>query len=170
MKVYSDLFSNEEIISDSFVITPIFEEVGGEVKSEYLTKGVDNVDIGRGNEFGGGGGDEETDDKVEKVLNLIDAFHYQETSFDKKDYVARMKVYMKNVMAKLQEEKPERVEPFKKGATEMIKWIVKTFEEFTFYTPESYDFENSIILSYYKGEDETPTFVFFMDGLRGELV
>ena len=37
---------------------------------------------------------------------------------------------------------------------------------FISYTPESYDMENTIILSYYKGEDATPTFVYFTDGLK----
>ena len=72
---------------------------------------------------------------------------------------------MKKVLDYLSKEKPERVAGFKKGAAAMVKFINSTFDEFTFYTPESYDTEHSIILSYYKGEDEAPTFLYFMDGL-----
>ena len=46
MKVYQDIFSNEEIVSDSFTIVPLFGGVGGEVKSQYITKGGENIDIG----------------------------------------------------------------------------------------------------------------------------
>jgi hypothetical protein len=52
----------------------------------------------------------------------------------------------------------------------MVKWILSTFDEFSFYTPESYDNENIIILSYYKPDALAPTFIYFMDGLRGEKV
>jgi hypothetical protein len=57
-----------------------------------------------------------------------------------------------------------------KGAQEMVKWILSTFDEFSFYTPESYENENIIILSYYKPEALAPTFVYFMDGLKGQKV
>lgn len=72
---------------------------------------------------------------------------------------------MKKVLEYLGKENPDRVAAFKKGASAMVKFINSNFGEFTFYTPESYDTENSIILSYYKGEDEAPTFLYFMDGL-----
>jgi len=47
-------------------------------------------------------------------------------------------------------------------------WVNKNFNELEpeFYTPQSYDVENSIIFSYYKGEDETPTFLYFKSGLK----
>jgi len=48
----------------------------------------------------------------------------------------------------------------------MAMWINSNFDEFSFYSPESYDMENSIILSYYKEDAETPTFVYFSDGLK----
>ena len=52
----------------------------------------------------------------------------------------------------------------------MVKWILETFDEFTFYTPESYDTENSMIMSYWKEGELTPTFLYFADGLKGENV
>jgi len=49
----------------------------------------------------------------------------------------------------------------------MFKWILATFDEFSFYTPESYETENLIILSYFKKDAGAPTFLYFMDGLKG---
>ena len=46
--------------------------------------------------------------------------------------------------------KPNRVEPFKKGAKEFFAWAKTNFAELTFYTGTQYDMENLIIMSYYK--------------------
>lgn len=54
MKLYSDIFSGTEVISDSYPSTEIFDGVAIEVKSRMVVKGEDNVDIGCGNAFGGG--------------------------------------------------------------------------------------------------------------------
>lgn len=173
------MFSGEEIISDSFEITPVFDGVGGEVKSKLVSVGGVNVDIGCGDAFGKGAaeeGEEEggVEDKEEKVNNLIDAFKYRGTPFTKSEYLPSInfrytqyiKGYMKKVKEHLETSNPSRVQPFMKGAQEMVKWILSNFADFEFYTPESYDNENIIILSYYKGEDHAPTFVYFMDGLK----
>ena len=40
------------------------------------------------------------------------------------------------------------------------------FADVEFYTPSNYDVENGIILAYYKEGAETPTFLYFMDGLN----
>ena len=86
---------------------------------------------GRGNEFGGSGGDEDTDDKEEKILNLVAAFRYNETSFGKADYLTYIKGYMKKVKEHLEKENPDRVKGFMEGASEMVKFIVKNFDEFS---------------------------------------
>lgn len=89
LQVYVDAFSGEEIISDSFEINEVFDGVGGEVKSKIVVKGGVKVDIGCGDAFGKGGGEEGeegeggADDNDEKVNNIVDAFKYSETQFGK---------------------------------------------------------------------------------------
>jgi len=63
MKIFSDIFSNEEIVSDSYTIKGemCFNDAGCKVKSKKIVVGEDNVDIGCGNAFGGEG-EEEKDD------------------------------------------------------------------------------------------------------------
>lgn len=56
--------------------------------------------------------------------DIVDAFHYEETSFDKAGFQATFKVYMKKLVGYLTKEKPDRVEPFKKGAMELFKFIL----------------------------------------------
>lgn len=38
MKVYTDIFTKEEINSDSFKFTYVYDQVGVEIKSTYITK------------------------------------------------------------------------------------------------------------------------------------
>ena len=172
MKVYQDVFTSEEIISDSFQLTLLFSEAVGEVNSKWTVKGDVNVDIGCGNAFGGtneeegaaeGGAGESMENKV---IDIIDAFKYNETSYTKGDYQTYMKAYLKKVKTYLDSKNKDRIPEFQKGATEFFKWVLSKFDEFTFYTPESYDTENSLILSYYKEGATAPTFLYLMDGLK----
>lgn len=171
MKVYCDIFNDDELISDSFPMEMRFNDVLGEVRTSYRIKGAGgDVDIGRGNEFGGGGDDEAVDDQAEKVLDIVDNFHLQETSFGKSDYATYIKAYMKKVKAKLEETNPDRVKDFMAGAKEAVGWILKQFDEFQFFMGESMDMDSTIILAYYKDPEghDTPTFVYFMDGMKGK--
>jgi len=53
MKIYQDIFSGEEVISDSYKMEEIYDGVAIEVKGRMVVKGEANVDIGCGNAFGG---------------------------------------------------------------------------------------------------------------------
>jgi hypothetical protein len=57
MKLYSDVFTNTEILSDSYKQEIIHEETVFKVKSRLVVKKDDDVDIGCGNAFGGAGED-----------------------------------------------------------------------------------------------------------------
>ena len=77
---------------------------------------------------------------------------------------------MTKICKHLKEKNPEREAEFKTGAKEMVGFILKNFADFTFYTPQSFDTENSIIMSYWEDEALSPTFLYFADGLVGKLV
>lgn len=91
MLIYVDAFNHEEIISDSYELKFMFDNAGAEYDSKYMVKGGENYDIGCGNSFGGAGEDEGADDQQVKVLDVVDTFQYQETSFGKSDFVAYVK-------------------------------------------------------------------------------
>jgi len=46
MKVYYDIISGDEIISDSYKIEPVFNGGGAEVRGRLVVKGAAEVDIG----------------------------------------------------------------------------------------------------------------------------
>jgi hypothetical protein len=167
MKLYTDVFSGTEVLSDSYKITLEYEGVIGKIKARMVVKQEGDVDIGRGNEFKGGEEDEQSKDpSITRVIDIVDGFNFQETSFDKAGFEAYFKGYMKKILGHLKANKADRVESFMAGARKFFDWIKQNFEDFSFYTPSDYDTDNIIIMSYYEGEDEAPTFLFTMDGLK----
>lgn len=169
MRVYFDVFSNDELISDSYPTVLLHGDVIMEVQSRVVVKGSEDIDIGRGNEFGGGGEDEAVDVNAERVNDIVDSFSLQETSFTKKEYVAVLKAYMQKLKKHLDAQGSDRVNPFMEGATAFAKWVVANFDEFKFYSGPGYDQSAMIVLSYYKNPaDEAPVFLFIKDGLREE--
>ncbi len=61
------------------------------------------------------------------MIDLVNAFRYEETSFDKAGFQAYFRDYMKKLLAWLGENKKDRVEPFKAGAKEFFKWALANF-------------------------------------------
>jgi hypothetical protein len=53
MRIYQDVFTDEEFISDSYKMEMIHNDVIGEVKSRMVVCKESDVDIGCGNAFGG---------------------------------------------------------------------------------------------------------------------
>jgi hypothetical protein len=177
MRIYQDLFTDEEFLSDSYKIELIHEEVIGEVQSRMIVKSDVEVDVGCGNAFGGQNEDDGDQGgqtggaPVAKVIDLVDAFQYEETSFDLEGFNSYFKSYMKKLQDWVKANKPDRLEKFKIGALAFFKWAKANFDELSFYTGKSYDMENLIVMSYYKKpEDPAPTFLYVMDGMKSYKV
>ena len=183
MLIYSDRITNDEVLSDALMPK---ELDGGilEVETTRIVVGGGEVDIGCGNEFGGGGGDEEVDDAQETVLNIVANHELKTIEYTKKEYKTMMKMYWKNLKEKLEAavesadsdwEKDQAKAAFKSFKTnfpalkEFVKEVVvANYDEFEFYTSESMNPEGIIIPARYIGESITPTFYFFKDGLNEE--
>lgn len=76
-----------------------------EVEGKWVVQGAVNVDIGA-NPSAEGGEDEGVDDQAVKVVDIVDTFRLQEQpSFDKKQFVAFIKKYIKLLTPKLKPEK-----------------------------------------------------------------
>jgi len=169
MKLYKDIFSGDELFSDSFPLTDV-DDIAYEVETKNLTKTEGNYDIGANPSADGADEGEGVDPNAVTVNNLIDAMRLMQTSFDKKGYMAYIKQYMKKVLEHLKEKKPERAEAFQAKVQPFIKKIIGQFDEYTFYTGENMDPEAMIVLSYYKESETAPRFLFFKDGLLEEKV
>ena len=168
MKIYKDIISGDELLSDSFPLVDI-DDVAYEVETKMVTKSEGDYDIGA-NPSAEGGGDDGFDKTSEQVNNLVDAMRLQMTSFDKKSYMGYIKAYMKSIVDKLKETNPDRVKVFQEKIQPFIKKILGSFDEYTFYTGENMDPEAMVAMMFYKEDGITPYFYFFKDGLVEEKV
>lgn len=127
--------------------------------------GCGNAFGGTGDEEGEQGGSAETGE--EKVIDIQFNFNLVEYQFSKADFMTYIKGYLKKVKEHLTTNKPERVEPFMKGAQEFIKLVNGKFDEFVFYTGTKETLDGGIALSFWEDDSAPgPVFCFFKDGLK----
>lgn len=169
MIIFKDIVTGDEMFSD---IYPIKETCNGliiEVNGKVVTRvegQIDDALIG-GNasaEIQDEGSDATTVSGVDIVLN----HKLAETGFTKESFKQYIKDYMKCIKAKLEETNPDRVEPFRKGATEKVKEILANFKNYQFFTGETMNPEGMVALLDYREDGITPYMTFFKDGLEIE--
>lgn len=110
MKVWKDILSGDEMVSDSYPHTYTFEDACLEVRSKLVTKNSnENFGIADNDEDGGGN----QDPNAITVIDIVDAHRLKEIELDKKTWVAYVKGYVKKVKEKLEADgKTERVPTF----------------------------------------------------------
>mmetsp|Transcript_5097 Transcript_5097/g.7041 ORF Transcript_5097/g.7041 Transcript_5097/m.7041 type:complete len:181 (+) Transcript_5097:141-683(+) len=176
MIVYQDIFTEDELISDSYKHEPVIDEDGEEVpglfevESRTIAVGGDNVDIGCGNAFGGE--EEELDDNVEKENNIISesaGFGYTEMPFNSKaEFKAYLKDYVRKVRSKMKSDgvEVEKIKQMMAEAPIFVKWLISMYSELQFYCGRAVDPEATMVFAYYKGENINPHFVYMKWGLK----
>lgn len=170
MKIYQDVFTGEELLSDVYKYKSDFDGAIWKVQSFLQAKeNVGNVDIGCGNEFGGGE-EQAGDEPVEKVLNLEYGFGLTQYIFENfKDLMAYLKPFVGKVTAHLTESgNPDRAAAFKAAMNKFALDFIKVkFEDITFYTGSKETLDGSLVLSFWEDESASgPTFYYFADALR----
>jgi len=164
MLLYEDILTGDEMFSDAFPIK-LVDDVAYEVECQTITvkEGAD-VDIGANPSA------EETEDALadgaKTVNNVAHSFRLQQTTFDKKTYLAYLKGYMKAVKGKIPEDEKERVEKFEKAAQAFAKKIITKFADYEFFTGESQNPDGMVALLNYREDGITPYFTFWKDGLK----
>ncbi|CAI9105369.1 OLC1v1004277C1 [Oldenlandia corymbosa var. corymbosa] len=155
MLVYQDLLTGDELLSDSFAYK--------EIENGILARSP-KVDIGANPSAEGGEEDEGVDDQAVKVVDIVDTFRLQEQPlFDKKQFVAYMKKYVKLLTPKLDEEKQEL---FKKNVEAATKFLLSKIKDLQFFVGESMADDSSLVFAYYKDGATDPTFLYFGVGLK----
>ncbi|KAG4911269.1 hypothetical protein JHK87_057385 [Glycine soja] len=122
-------------VSLPFHVTPLSTTNPTELKIRAITKwvvqGALNVDIGANPSAESGDEDEGVGDQAVKVVDIVDTFRLQEQpSFDKKQFIAYMKRYIKLLTAKLEGEKQELFKKHIEGAT---KSLISKLKDLQFY-------------------------------------
>jgi len=163
MKVFKDIISGDEFLSDSYPYVETYNGVCLEVKARYVKKGSDQIAIASDDVI-------EEDENAPTVIDLVDSFQYNEVTMTQKDIMAWAKPYLAKVAGKLEAAgKPERAVIFKKEATNLLKFIFSKLDEMQTFYGKAYDTDGALCFCYTANADDAgPTFLFFNDGLRVE--
>lgn len=171
MLVYKDLFSEDELCSDTYPC----KEVDGVIiviTGKYTTE-TTQLD---GAKFGANASEEEPseggdDPSSVSGLDIVLANRLIETGFVKKDYIIHIKAYIGRVIEKLKEsgdKTDDEIAEIKKGLAKQVKEIMGEFKEYQFFMGESASEDGMMIPVKYV--DEKPLFYFFKHGLIAEKV
>jgi hypothetical protein len=173
MRVWKDIISGDEMLSDSFPMKLIYDDAAIEAKARFVTK-KENEDCGIAANADADdenpSADAAVDDKTVTVIDIVDALRLQEITLDKASFMAYIKGYLKAVKEKLEASgKADRVAVFQKGATALVKELVGKWNEVQVFTGESGNWEAGLAYCYMKDQaDDGPTFYLFNDGLKME--
>ena len=89
-----------------------------------------SIDVGGGNHFGGADADEMPLSDGEVVVNnIIATAGLVEVEFKKKALVEWAKPYLASVKARLEKERPDRVQAFMQGAQAFVQKLIKEHSE-----------------------------------------
>ncbi|RKF56107.1 Translationally-controlled tumor protein-like protein [Golovinomyces cichoracearum] len=164
MIIYKDIITDDEILSDSYLL----KEVDGIVYecdcAMINLKGPD-VDIGANPSVEEA--TEDLDESAQTVNNVVNSFRLQSLSFDKKSYLQHLKSYMKMVKDKMTAKgaTEEDITNFVTKAQIYAKKIIGKFKDYEFYTGESLDPDGMVILLNYRDDGITPYVTVWKDGL-----
>merc|ERR1712109_338347 len=148
MKIYIDVFSGDELFSDTYKVT-LKDNVMYEVVGKYETRKEGEVVLEGANaseECADEGTDESSVSGIDVVLN----HRLVETGFgDKKGFTAYLKAYMQKVLKFLEDEdRASEIDEFKTNINNVMKELMGKFKDVN-------------------GE-ERPVLMFFKHGLREE--
>jgi len=170
MRIYKDLFTGDEMFSDTYKMK-LIDDVLYEVYGRLVTRKAGDVEIAGFNPSAEEA-DEGTDEAVESGVDVVLNHRLQETfAFgDKKSYTLYLKDYMKKLVAKLEEKSPDQVDVFKTNMNKVMKDILGRFKELQFFTGISMDIDGIVGLMEYREIDgnSVPVLMFFKHGLEEE--
>jgi len=89
MHLYTCIFSNDEVASDSYKYSKCFGEAGLEFKANYRQKKGDQICIASDDEI------DNNDDDAVTVVDMVDAGELNEVPMSKKDLMGWGKVFLK---------------------------------------------------------------------------
>ena len=175
MKVFRDIFTGDEVLSDALNIKLEYEDSVYTIVSKMINPDdVGNIDIGCGNQFGGEEGENQGNDpNVEKVNNIVSNFNLEEYFGSKKEIATALKDKITEMREKLKDNS-EALKRWEAGGPieKFVKVAFGKFDDCRFYMSKSYSDdepkESMLIIAFWVDEekDTGETFHFFKDCLK----
>jgi len=170
MRIYKDIFTGDEMFSDTYKIK-LIDDVLYEVYGKLVTRKQGDVQI-EGFNPSAEEASEGTDEAVESGVDIVLNHRLSETyAFgDKKSFTAYLKDYMKKLVQRLEEKSPDEVSVFKNNTNKVMKDILGRFKDLQFYTGESMDIDGMVAMLEYRDMDgdSVPVLMCFKHGLDEE--
>merc|ERR1712193_258852 len=170
MKIYEDVFTGDEMFSDTYPIK-LVENCMWEVTGKHISRTQDDIQL-EGSNASAEEADEGTDAASESGIDVVLNHKLVETGFgSKKDYTVYLKDYMKKVVKYLEEnDRKDELDTFKTNINKYMKDLLGKFKDLQFYTGESMDAEAMILILDYKEVDgeEKPILMAFKHGISEE--
>uniref|UniRef100_A0A336MAN5 Translationally-controlled tumor protein homolog n=1 Tax=Culicoides sonorensis TaxID=179676 RepID=A0A336MAN5_CULSO len=170
MRIYKDIFTGDEMFSDTYKIK-LIDDVLYEVTGKLIQRKGDEIQLDGANPSAEEA-DEGTETAVESGIDVVLNHRLAESyAFgDKKSFTLYLKDYMKKVVAKLEERAPDQVEVFKTNVNKVSKDILGKFKDLQFFTGESMDCEGAVAMVEYRdiNGESVPVLMFFKHGLEEE--
>ena len=160
---YKCVFTDSEMFSDSYPAKKAFNDQVTMIKGKFTNLESVGGDIGDS---------EDIDDQSERVIDLVHAYKYEQTTFTKKTFLAYIKGYMQKVIEHLKNKgaSDAEIEDFKKGSQEFVKYVLENFKEFEFFMNDQNSLDGACAFAFWEDpeNDEGPTFCYIQAGLAGE--
>merc|ERR1739846_107129 len=136
MKIYEDVFTGDEMFSDTYPIK-LVENCLWELTGKHISRTQDDIQL-EGSDASAEEADEGTDAASESGLDIVLNHRLCETGFgSKKDYTTYLKDYMKKVVKYLEEnDRTSEVDTFKKNINGVMKDLLGKFKDLQFFTGE----------------------------------
>jgi len=174
MLIYKDIFSGDELFSDTYKIT-LVKDVVYEVVGKWETRKGDDVQL-EGANASAEEADEGTEATSQTGIDIVLNHRLTETGFGKKgDYATYLKTYMKSIAKKLEENgKADQVDIFKQNIQPYISELLKSWKDLMFFVGESMDADAMTVIGIEKeveiggSKEERPVLIFFKHGLEEE--
>ncbi|KAG2377394.1 hypothetical protein C9374_009305 [Naegleria lovaniensis] len=167
MKVYTDIFTRDELFSDSFPMKVEYEGFIYNVSSKFMVKDEDEDILYDPDQF------EKLENKPEnttKVDQIVDSFHLVEmTGIEKvKQLVDTVGPYLSTLRAKIEKESTEKLAKFNEQVKKFLAdQVGKDIKNYKFYQGESNDMDKSmLIFQKFNDDGKTSQLFFFVDGLK----
>merc|ERR1711994_399601 len=150
MKIYEDVFTGDEMFSDTYPIK-LVENCLWELTGKHISRTQDDIQL-EGSNASAEEADEGTDAASESGVDIVLNHRLVETGFgSKKDFTVYLKDYMKKVIAYLEEnDMKDQVEGFKKNIQAVMGDLLKKFKDLQFFTGESMNPDAMILMVEYR--------------------
>ena len=161
MKIYTDIFTGDQVLTDSHHIIDAFDGIVYQVPGKYINKSSQDFDTSHDE-------DKQNNVGMVRVVDVIEANQLQPHALSKQNFAQWSKTYLSKVRDYLTINNPDRVEPFMRHSTTFIRHILVDYNSYDLYMGPSMNPNNGGLVFVTFTDQFNCTLYFLKDGLKEE--